>query len=620
MIAFACKSIRGQGTQVQGFSSSSSSDFASLAIQGVDAALTECGDEPPSLSLLQALILVTHWLLIKGVRGRAWRYLGLCMRIVLELGLYALDADQDVEATANKRNPEQWCEDEEKRRAYWAVWEMDQFANHLKHVPMTMDWTQTQVLLPAEDDRWFTGQPQPSCFLESDLFARSKALHVTGSESMRAWYIVLASLNPDAHDLAYPSERMLRPSRSKTKIRSKKETEASREATRSILFHAIQLCVILLPAKLKFYGQSLDFGTRTFGRGGGSSSSSIIISNSNSTSPDVLHLQSYIYQLAVMPEIARLLALRPYVFEAYARKMPSFDDHHRGRRQPPSRSLSREIEQCVNAAEAVINIVANCHESHYHYVNPYTACASWLAATTFLLVEDLTEDKSEKPVFRAKFELLKATLDRFIHHWEMSTVPKQNLDALAERLQRFAASSHPRAVERREEASSQTRPDQTCLVQGASLNEKGFSHPPTAGLTPWISRYRSYGAAAAESGGQPQDQPQPQGRGQGQGQDRTVQNSTSPDLNFDNHRHLEDDQYLFAADTTAGLGGTGQQQQQQHLSVMNPLEAAATAAATAEVGMADPLNSMDWFSMSSNLELTGDFLDYLDVCAGTFLG
>ncbi|KAJ9633596.1 hypothetical protein H2204_006802 [Knufia peltigerae] len=610
MIAFACKSTRGQETQVQGFPSSSSSDFAFLALHEVDAAMAECGDEPPSLCLLQALILVTHWLLIKGVRGRAWRYLGLCIRIVLELGLYALDADQYGEAMANKSNPEQWCEDEEKRRAYWAVWEMDQFANHLKHVPIIMDWTQNHVLLPAEDDRWFRGQPQPSCFLESDLIARSKALHATSSKSMRAWYIVLASLNPHAHDFAYPSESMLRPSISKRNIASSKEPEMSREASRSILFHAIQLCIMLLPANLKFYGQSLDFGTRTFGRGS-NRSSSIIISNSNSTSLETLHIQSYIYQLAMMPEIARLLALRPYVFEAYARKMSNLDDHYQSHRQPLTGSFSREIKQCFDAADAVINIVVNCHESHYQYVNPYTACASWLAATAFLLIEDLAEDDSEKPVIRAKFELLKATVDRFIQHWEMSIVPKQNLDALAERLQQFAASSNSKAKERREDASSQNRPDQTWLADGSGLNEKVFSHSSTAGLTPWIPRYRSYGAAAGPGG-----QPQPQGRSHGHGQERTVQDSTSLSLNIDNRSQIEGDQYLFAANTTEGQAGTGQQ---QHLSIMNPSETAVTAEAMAEVGVADPLNSVDWFSMSSNLELSGDLLDYVDIFSGTFL-
>ena len=88
-----------------------------------------------------------------------------------------------------------------------------------------------------------------------------------------------------------------------------------------------------------------------------------------------------------------------------------------------------------------MNVVINCNDIHYQYVDPYPAHASWLSATVQLLRKELAEDQSEKRLLNLKFEILKATNDRFVEHWEMSAVPKQNLDMLAVCLGRFTAFS-----------------------------------------------------------------------------------------------------------------------------------------------------------------------------------
>jgi hypothetical protein len=102
---------------------------------------------------------------------------------------------------------------------------------------------------------------------------------------------------------------------------------------------------------------------------------------------------------------------------------------------------ARKVDQCYKAAEAILNIVVNCHESHYKYVSPYVAHVSWLAATVPLLQQELVEDDSQKLLIRSRFEILKATLSRFIEYWEMSQVPKQNLDLLQLRLKQFSTAS-----------------------------------------------------------------------------------------------------------------------------------------------------------------------------------
>jgi hypothetical protein len=97
--------------------------------------------------------------------------MGLCIRIAFELGLHSVDVSKDPDTYWVDEDVEQWCADEERRGAYWAIWEMDQFSNMLKQVPISTDWIKNQVFLPAEDDKWFQAQPHQSCVLDSDTIS-----------------------------------------------------------------------------------------------------------------------------------------------------------------------------------------------------------------------------------------------------------------------------------------------------------------------------------------------------------------------------------------------------------------------------------------------------------------
>jgi hypothetical protein len=104
--------------------------FRALSQLHIDQAFRECGDSRPTLVLLQALALSTFQQLIRGARGLAWRSLGTCVRVAYELDLHLVDSDdsdKDIIFTTGKTGPS-WCLDEEKRRIWWAIWEMDTFA------------------------------------------------------------------------------------------------------------------------------------------------------------------------------------------------------------------------------------------------------------------------------------------------------------------------------------------------------------------------------------------------------------------------------------------------------------------------------------------------------------
>ncbi|KIX08690.1 uncharacterized protein Z518_03347 [Rhinocladiella mackenziei CBS 650.93] len=432
VFAFACKGSPDDVPEVlPGRGQLSASDLGDLASSYVDKAMAECGDDQPPLCLLQALILVTHWMIIRGVRGRAWRSLGLCIRIAIELGLDLVDAGKDPQQ--DPVDADQWCEDEERRRAFWAIYEIDQFATIIKHVPMATNWTPSNVFLPADEDRWFQAQPHQSCFLDLDPIERSKTLQATGSESAKAWYIIVNSLVIEAYLLARRTgQKAHHPSESKGAA-PKSETEHGTSSRNqcSTLLNSIQLCLLVMPRSWRFHGQNLDFGTQT---------------HDTSMIPSILHRQSSIFHISILTEVARLLALRPYVFEMYVQRLTKITGKDLRRQKPPEQSSfaqgsTRELQQCFNASDAMLNIVLNCSEIHYQYVNPCIAHASWLAATVQLLQQELTEDESEKRLIQSQFEVLKATNNRFVQHWEMSTVPSQNLDALAMRLKQFTAVS-----------------------------------------------------------------------------------------------------------------------------------------------------------------------------------
>ena len=109
-------------------------DFRTLSQVHIDQAFRECGDSKPTLVLLQALALSTFQQLIRGARGLAWRSLGTCVRVAYELDLHLVDSDEreeDINFT-DKAAPS-WCFDEEKRRIWWAIWEMDTFARYVIH-------------------------------------------------------------------------------------------------------------------------------------------------------------------------------------------------------------------------------------------------------------------------------------------------------------------------------------------------------------------------------------------------------------------------------------------------------------------------------------------------------
>jgi len=417
-----------------------SSHFSLLAMKYVDHAVSECQDDPLSLPLLQALILITHWLLIQGVRGRAWRYLGLCIRSAYELNLHLIDLGRGLED--NLSDPAQWCEDEERRRAWWAIWEMDVFASVIRRCPTAIDWSQNESFLPAEDDKWFRGEPQQSCILETSLVSRWKALEASGNQSPKAWFIVINSLMKEAQKISSPIgiDRALslkpqltaRNTNSNHEGRRRPDAGPTKDAINRLytVHNSLRCAVMALPRGLKYESQFLGFGAGDMIRDGTSSR----------------RLQySSVYSIHLMTQLTKLMIYKYYIFRtgliwphlaADPGRLRGQLDENNYLQKPSSGVLptvteTQALEQYFDAADETAGIIRRCFENHYKYVNPFLSNIIWLAAAVQLLHRELyPASSSDKDLINSNFELLCMTYNQFVNYWNMSTTLQKNLHTL----------------------------------------------------------------------------------------------------------------------------------------------------------------------------------------------
>jgi hypothetical protein len=411
--------------------------FAALAEQFVQESLVNLEDETPPLCLLQALILTTYRKLIKGARGRAWRSLGTCVRLAYEMNLHLVDSEgigcKDGPQTHSR---EQWVADEERRRAWWAIWEMDIFAGTVRRCPAAIDWSQNETYLPVDDEAFFNGVPKPSCYLERNVIDRWKALNESGNESPKAWFLVANSLMREAQMLASPrgvpisgasDERGAdreSSARNGWRIRPGK---ASKEVSGRLgaISNALRCFSITLPRPLKYRNQYLGF---------------------ESTGPDdpksPRRVHSSIYSIHLMIALGKLMIQHYYIFSVPPESVPtiSTEDPTQSAQDKAAngqyRASGLALDQYFEAADEILAIINRCHEEHFRYVNPFLASTVWLAAAAQLLSKVFDTSNTDTSLARSKFEVLYLLHKEFVSYWGISTALQENLNTLEARLER----------------------------------------------------------------------------------------------------------------------------------------------------------------------------------------
>ncbi|KAK6067261.1 2,4-dichlorophenol 6-monooxygenase [Seiridium cupressi] len=428
-----------------------------LAFSKVDEALKECDDDAPPLCILQALILATHCQLTHGVRGKAWRSLGMCIRLGYELNLHLVDADRLVNYPQGT-DSRLWTEDEEKRRAWWAIWEMDVFGSTIRRTRPAMDWTQMETFLPVEDQDWFDEQPRPSCFMDLSPLHRWKSLQACGNESPKAWFLVINSLMKEAQVISSPRSTPRKPSpgdwqqaRDNDRNQSSgKRGEFAEESSSKLelLANSMHCFTLSLPKHLQYHNQYLSFDSRGLGE---------------LISPRQLHCG--IHNIYVMTQLARLMIYRYGVFGAQRSHVQGFGTYLRAdstttgsstttKLTPNEKLGSRaaatpyDVENLAlpmyfEATDNILSIISRSSQNHIKHINPFLASTVWLASAVQLFRMHLTQGELSRTLIKSKFEALYMTYKRCVSFWDVQTALQQNLQALEAQLTGSETSIRP---------------------------------------------------------------------------------------------------------------------------------------------------------------------------------
>jgi hypothetical protein len=461
--------------------------FQGLASQLIDQAVQEFDSSAPPLSLLQAAILLAHGQLTQGVRGKAWRSLGTCVRIAYELNLHLVDSGYANET--DEVDVELWCDHEEKRRAWWAIWEMDVFASTIRRCPTAIDWSQNETLLPVDDESWFRGKPQASCFLELDSTRRWSVIQRSGNHSAKAWFIVINSLMKDAQCISSPrsipnlnlrDDRHNAPNACKRQKLADAAVEEARENL-EILSNSVRCFVLALPAALRFRNQYLGFHARLPGQ--------------------ISARQEHcgLYNIYVMTQLATLMIHQYDVFGGPVRtgwardclnsRLSEKSRSHESPWRPPRGNSDTDImalDQYFEAADNILTIVRRSSDNHTKWINAFLASTIWLAAAVQLVRKEFGPPGTNRGLVKSKFDVLYITYQKCVSWWDIQTALQQNLESLESQLHTFREEnkrpdeSRWQTIDRRAAAENELWTNE---IQGQNDNrqaDRGESVPKTS--------------------------------------------------------------------------------------------------------------------------------------------
>ncbi|KAH0594827.1 hypothetical protein MHUMG1_07662 [Metarhizium humberi] len=396
--------------------------FLHLAGKLVDESLAECGDEPPPICVLQALIITTHCQLTRGVYGKAWRALGMCLRLAYELNLHLIDARRG--RRNSEMEPLEWRGDEEKRRAWWAIWEMDTYASTIRRTPRAWSWTHMDIFLPVDDADWFSDRPCPSAILERDPTKRWKALQTTRNHSPKAWYLVISSLTKDAQMISDPRGDTSQQIPGSTNLESSGRGRSPGEEARQhleMLANAVQCFVLALPQHLRYRNQHLSFNPHV------------------PSQPGLFQLHCGIYNIFIMTQMARLMIHRCDLFRqpVYAARSDSIN---RGAAPSSSSSTPADLEnpsmrQYFEASDNILAIVSHSDEDHVKHINPFLLSTIWLACAVQLVRMYVSSSRLSPGLIKSRFDLLYLTYKRCVSFWDAKTALQEKLESLEVQLE-----------------------------------------------------------------------------------------------------------------------------------------------------------------------------------------
>ncbi|KAH7109044.1 fungal-specific transcription factor domain-containing protein [Dactylonectria macrodidyma] len=154
-------------------------------------------DQGPTLEYFQGCILLAFYQYASGPSHRAWILAGVCVRLAYDLNLCNMDEQQD-----NWEDSKDWSYVEEKRRAFWLVWEVDTFGSVMSRRPSSINRSMMAVRLPVADAAWFADKPVKSPVIDPRPSEVWKILLDSPNQDERAWFLVANVLMSVASEFA----------------------------------------------------------------------------------------------------------------------------------------------------------------------------------------------------------------------------------------------------------------------------------------------------------------------------------------------------------------------------------------------------------------------------------
>ncbi|KAH6844518.1 fungal-specific transcription factor domain-containing protein [Chaetomium sp. MPI-CAGE-AT-0009] len=384
----------------------SPSHFAQVASLKLDESIDHYGDMRPPLWLLQASVLISFYQLTLSVRSRSWKKLGDCIRYAYDMNLHIVDANHDPASTPDQSAVDisRWVLLEERRRAWWAVWEMDVFASTIRRLPTAIDASLNLTMLPVPDECWFSDKHQESCFLAEDPSLRWKHLEQSGNRSAKAWFIVVNSLMRNTQRIVYPAGPAVQ------SLNGSNQPDHNDEL--DIMANTLYCTITSLPTDLVYQGETLDFRA----------THPLPQDRDKAVSPRQRHADKY--SIHLMTQLCRFMvyhhkicARAPWL--AQRQKGPSDRDDPVGRSSSPSttQQANSEWSNYINASHEIVTVVRNSARDHYRYVNPFLTNTLWFAAAAQVACNVFGPASFNKRLASSNLDLLKLTIERFISFW-----------------------------------------------------------------------------------------------------------------------------------------------------------------------------------------------------------
>ncbi|KAK1495498.1 hypothetical protein CCUS01_13379 [Colletotrichum cuscutae] len=124
---------------------------------------------------------------------------------------YELDVCcMDEEDGGNEMASTKWSAEEERRRAFWLVWEIDTFASILSMRPRGLNSQRIIVRLPVSDEAWFSNSPCKSPVIPLNPTQAWRVLLDSPNKDERAWFLVANYLMALAYEAASGQQKSQR--------------------------------------------------------------------------------------------------------------------------------------------------------------------------------------------------------------------------------------------------------------------------------------------------------------------------------------------------------------------------------------------------------------------------